>query len=100
MFVYLNGQKERTQARYTYTISPGQSGLINSDEIPSAWLEEDGETPRTFTLEFYFGRAEVDEQLGQWLVYHGICAVKCSHPLEREGSIGKSIKDTLLRIVA
>lgn len=71
MLVYLNGSKERKQASFAYSVNPGESGLMRPADVPAEFKNADG-TNKEFKLEFKYGRAEVDEQLGEWMVKHGM----------------------------
>jgi len=68
MHVYLTGAKERANPKHIMYIAPATQ--VPRAECPSEWLNEDN-TVRNFTVEFKFGRASVDERLGEWLVKSG-----------------------------
>jgi hypothetical protein len=70
VIIYLHGDKPAKQSVFPFSVNPGLSGLISSDDLPLAW-QENG-SPKEFKLAFAFGECEVDEQLGRWLVKHGM----------------------------
>jgi hypothetical protein len=71
MKIFLHGDKAAKQSTYQFNVNPGKSGLIAADDLPSAW--KDGDEPREFKIQFHFGEATVDDQLGRWLILHGMC---------------------------
>lgn len=55
---------DREGARHTVFVQPGR-------EFPVAeWLDEDGK-PRLFPVQFLSGRAEVPDNLGQYMIDQG-----------------------------
>jgi hypothetical protein len=70
MKVYLHGDKEIKQQAFRFTVSPGMSGLIAADDLPTEW--KDGDRPREFALTFKFGETECDDLLARWLLKHGM----------------------------
>jgi hypothetical protein len=69
MFVFLTGEKERRNPSHFLTVAPGF--VTVSDVVaPPSWFERDG-APANLKVEFVFGRAEVDQPLGEWLIKTG-----------------------------
>jgi hypothetical protein len=70
MIVYAQGEKAVRQPSYLVSICPARH-LEGQGEMPSDWVNEKNE-PVEFNVEFQFGRAEVPDSIGQYLVKHGI----------------------------
>ena len=66
MKVYYNGDAP------TVSISACPAGHLPAVECPREWFEEDGTTPRSFTVLFSGGEAIVDAPLGRYLVAQNI----------------------------
>jgi hypothetical protein len=68
MHVYLNGEKERKAPRYNLYVAPaailGQH--MSANDVPADWIIEG--RPRTFTITFNHGKAEVPDNLGELLI--------------------------------
>jgi hypothetical protein len=93
MLVYLTSLKERKQSSFWFSVNPGRSGLMKAAEVPAEWKEPDGEF-KEFKIEYKYGRAEVDEQLGEWLVKHGM-----AHKSSLIRTTGKSILGGLAQTI-
>jgi len=66
MFVYL----PHKNANHTMHISPAADPRMKG-EMPSDWVDDKNE-PRTFQIEFVRGKAEVDDDIGNYLVKQGL----------------------------
>lgn len=66
MLVYLPHKK----STHTMHISPAADPRIKG-EVPVDWVD-DKNNPRTFQVHFYKGRAEVDDQIGNYLIETGL----------------------------
>jgi len=69
MKVYLAGEKPRRQKLFLMCIAP--AATLHNQEIPQAWLEHDGK-PKQMNVEFEYGEAEVDDQIGAYLLKEGL----------------------------
>lgn len=72
MFVYATGEKAVRQPSYIVSICPARH-LEGQGEMPSEWVNDKNE-PVEFNVEFKFGKAEVPENVGKYLVKHQIAA--------------------------
>lgn len=71
MRIYLHGERAEKSAAYTVTIAPaGDSGFV-AGEVPQDWLHPDGE-PKQIEIVFKYGSAEVDGQIGNYMVKRGL----------------------------
>jgi hypothetical protein len=99
MRVYLNGSKERTQARYSLLVAPAASGFIAPDEIPEWMMQgnlvDDEMIPRTFEVVFQFGQAEIDDRLAAWLIFHGVVSKRNAHPIERAKRVSEALQQAI-----
>ena len=66
MFVYLPHKK----ANHTLHITPAADPRIKG-EVPSAWVD-DQNNPLPFQVEFVRGKADVDENIGRYLIEQGL----------------------------
>ena len=66
MFVYL----PHKNANHTMHISPAADPRIRG-EVPTAWVNDKNE-PLTFQVEFVRGKAEVDSDIGNYLIEQGL----------------------------
>jgi hypothetical protein len=64
--IYYNGDAPNL------SISACPAGHLPAVECPREWFEEDGTTPRTFTVLFRAGEAIVDAPLGRYLAAQNI----------------------------
>lgn len=62
MYVYLPHKK----STHTMHICPAADPRIKG-EVPADWVD-DKNNPRTFQINFYRGKAEVDDQIGKYLI--------------------------------
>lgn len=69
MIVYAMGEKAAKQASFIMSVSPARH-LEGQGEMPSEWVNEKNE-PIDFNVEFEFGKAEVPDNLGKYLLKHG-----------------------------
>jgi hypothetical protein len=76
MFVYLTGPKVSQDPQHTLRVCPArhlkEMGLLA--DAASEWFEPDGETPKEIALIFEYGRTQVDENLGRYLVKYEIAS--------------------------
>lgn len=96
MYVYRTGAKERAAAKSILTVAPAGHVTKGMDKnaMPAEWLDPQNK-PRTFDIEFHYGRAAVDEQLGNWLVETGQVS---RTSIVRDA--GKSMLGSLARTIA
>ena len=66
MFVYL----PHKNANHTMHISPAADPRIKG-EVPTEWVD-DKNAPLTFQVEFVRGKAEVDDNIGNYLIEQGL----------------------------
>ena len=66
MFVFL----PHKNANHTMHITPAADPRIKT-EVPSEWVNDKNE-PLTFQVEFVRGKAEVDENIGRYLIEMGL----------------------------
>lgn len=69
MKVYLNGERAQRSSAYTVHVCP--AGHLPNTEMPSDWVTEANE-PKTLSVEFVYGVAEVPSNLGEYLVKYGL----------------------------
>lgn len=69
MFVYITGAKESKNPKHTMFVTPGAL-VPRGSEVPSEWKNEDGSL-KQFAVDFVYGRASVESQLGELLVKTG-----------------------------
>lgn len=67
MIVYVTGEKARQQASYILSICPARH--LEGQEVPTDWVNDKNE-PIEFNVEFVFGKAEVPDNIGRYLVQH------------------------------
>ncbi len=66
MRVYLHGSPDQPPpARHTLLVTP--AAHLPGQEMPHEFVERDG-SPRTFDILFEYGKAEVPDVLGKYLV--------------------------------
>lgn len=72
MFVYLTGSKERSAPLHVKYVAPaGDKKHVRDGDIPSDWINQEGQ-PAGFAVEFNYGRAEVDDRLGEYMISAGL----------------------------
>lgn len=69
MIVYASGEKAVLQPSYLLCICPARH--LEGEEMPAEWVTADNE-PLELTVEFVFGKATVADNLGRYLVKHGL----------------------------
>ena len=70
MRVYALGEKAAKQPSFIMNICPARH-LEGQGEMPSDWVD-DKNNPIEFNVEFLYGRAEVSDSIGKYLVKHGL----------------------------
>lgn len=75
MYVYLAGQKERESSHHMVYVAPAAYPGVDRNDVPSDWLIGVGDKAeaRTFEVKFNHGRAEVEQNLGEFMIKHGLC---------------------------
>jgi hypothetical protein len=68
MIVYINGEKPRQQASFILSVCPARH-LEGKGEMPADWVDDKNE-PIEFNIEFVYGKAEVPDKVGLYLVKH------------------------------
>jgi hypothetical protein len=71
MIVYSKGEKAALQSSFLLSVCPARH--LEGQELPAEWVTDKNE-PIDFNIEFVYGRAEVEENLGRYLVKHGFAA--------------------------
>jgi hypothetical protein len=72
MYVYLNGDNPRGHPNYVVRVAPAADNYFtNAEDCPSDWKEANG-SAKQIDIVFAYGRAEVDENMGRYLVKRGI----------------------------
>lgn len=80
MFVFIHGDGTRPAPELHFMfVTPG--GHLENTELPISWVDSMNR-PKTFELRFVGGRAEVDDQLGSYLIKNGL-AKESGAPLFR-----------------
>lgn len=72
MLVYLHGSNDKLPVQeHTLIVAP--AGHLPKNEALSDWWDTTGErpVPAQFHITFYYGQAEVDDQLGRYLLTSG-----------------------------
>ena len=70
MIVYATGQAAQTIAAQRIYVRPG---VTETGEGPAEWYEDEAKTQaRQFQVVFQFGKADVPDSLGKWLVARGM----------------------------
>jgi hypothetical protein len=69
--VYLHSDAAERAKRYIVTIAPAGDTDFVGGEIPAAWTYADGR-PKQFEIDFAHGVAEVNDELGRYMVDRGI----------------------------
>lgn len=71
MIVYRNGERDSQRSSFTLFICPAAD--MRKADCPSDWLDDKG-APRSFEVEFRFGRAEVPSNVGEYLLRRGLAS--------------------------
>jgi hypothetical protein len=72
MKIYLHSDNAERQAKYPVTIAPAADKLfVKPTECPKSWMQADG-TPINFEINFAYGVADVDDEIGHYMVKRGI----------------------------
>jgi hypothetical protein len=71
MIVYATGEKARAQKSFVLAICPARH--LEGAEMPAEWVTETNE-PREMQVEFTYGRAEVPDNIGRYLLAHGLAS--------------------------
>ena len=72
MKVYTTGEKSSVQSNYFLSICPGEHLGAEAAET-SEWFDEKNQ-PLQFHVEFKHGIADVPENIGRYLVKHGLAS--------------------------
>lgn len=67
MFVYAPHKK----ATHTMYVCPAGDKDFVKGEVPSDWVDDENK-PKTFQVEFKRGKAEVDDNLGDYMIKRGL----------------------------
>jgi hypothetical protein len=73
LIVYLHGSPDKHPvAEHTVIVAP--AAHLDGQEVPAAWYDTSGKEPKPkeFQVKFYHGQAEVDDDLGRYMVKHQI----------------------------
>lgn len=70
MKVYLAGEKQRRQKTFIMSVAP--AATVRDQEIPAHWLEGKDNLPKQFNVEFSYGEAEVEDDIGRYLLEAGV----------------------------
>lgn len=77
MIVWVNGSKAREQDVFLLSVCPARHlaevGKHGEREIPAEWVDDKNE-PIDFNIIFKHGRAEVDKNMGDYLVKYGFAS--------------------------
>ena len=68
MKIYNTGSKAAAMPAFFMSVSPARH--LEGQEIPSEWMTDKKE-PIDFQIEFKFGKAEVDKNLGEYMIKYG-----------------------------
>lgn len=71
MIVYTTGEKTAKQKSFFMHICPGRH--LEGQELPSEWVDEKNE-PVEFAVEFVYGKANVPDSVGKYLIKHQMAA--------------------------
>lgn len=69
MYVYLTGAKERASSHHIVYVAPAAYPGVS--EAPAEWYSPD-KTAKTFEIKFVHGRAEVEQNLGEFMIKYGL----------------------------
>jgi len=77
MIVYNNGSKAAAMPSFFMSVSPARH--LEGQELPSSdWVNQKNE-PIDLMVEFKFGRAEVDKNLGEYMIKYGLASKSKLH---------------------
>jgi hypothetical protein len=65
MKVYATGEKPSRQPVFLMSVAP--AATVRNREVPAHWVD-DNNNPVQFNIEFKYGAAEVEDDIGQYLV--------------------------------
>lgn len=71
MKIYNTGYKAAAMPSFFMSVSPASH--LEGQELPSEWLTDKNE-PIDFQVEFKFGKAEVDKNLGEYMIKYGLAS--------------------------
>ena len=71
MIVYTTGEKSSKQKSFIMSVCPAEH--LKGQELPSEWVDEKNE-PINFNIEFEYGKANVSDSLGKYLIKHQMAA--------------------------
>ena len=93
MFVYLHGSPGRAPAaEHVMFITP--AAHLEGQEVPATWVNRKNE-PISFQIEFVHGRAEVDPDMGRYLVSEGLAF---KNPARRETEAAEPGRSSVRRM--
>jgi hypothetical protein len=75
MLIYYHGSPDKLPvAEHTIIVAP--AGHLPKGECLSEWWDTTGERPKPFEykVQFFFGQAEVDDQLGKYMIAAGLAS--------------------------
>lgn len=70
MFVFIHGDGVR-QPPETHWMMLTPAGHLENTELPVGWVDTMNR-PKTFQVTFTHGRAEVDDELGRYMIKNGL----------------------------
>jgi hypothetical protein len=77
MIVWVNGEKARAQSSFLLSICPARHlaevGKHGERDVPAEWVDNKN-NPIDLHVIFEYGRAEVDENLGRYLIKYGFAS--------------------------
>lgn len=71
MIVYTTGEKSSKQKSFIMSVCPGSH--LAGQELPSEWVD-DKNVPIEFNIEFEYGKANVSDSIGKYLIKHQMAA--------------------------
>ena len=77
MIVYNTGSKAAAMPSFFMSVSPARH-LEGRELASSDWVNDKNE-PLDFQVEFKFGRAEVDKNLGEYMIKYGLASKSKLH---------------------
>jgi hypothetical protein len=70
MYVFIHGDGIRPPPEIHFMFITPAAHLVNT-EVPNGWVDTQNR-PREFQLTFVHGRAEVDDEIGRYLIKNGL----------------------------
>jgi hypothetical protein len=72
LIVYTTGEKAVRQKSFMVCICPARH-LEGKGEMPADWVSDKNE-PIEFNVEFVYGKAEVSDSIGKYMIKHQLAA--------------------------